>query len=279
VSEEAKGAGILGCLGVIFVVVILGMVFSLKIVGAGEIGVATNFGAINHDEKGPGVNIVLPFFTDVHTMDGRIQAIKFENLAAASKEYQDVFLTGTLNVHIKFDQAAELYQSVGDDYKDKLVIPYYTNIVKEIVPQYAIGEILPKREEIRKQTVERLQAKLAPYGIEVDDVALANINFNEGYNAAIQDKQVQELKVQTERNILEQKKIQKDQAIVQAQAEAQAQIERAKGEAEANRLISQSLTDNILRNRYIEKLADDVKVVFVPSDSNMFFDTKSVTNP
>lgn len=267
----------IGC-AVIAVVVIALAIFSIKFVGAGEIGVATNFGKVDTEEKGSGVNLVIPFFTDVVTMDGRVQGIPFEKLGAASKEYQDVFLTGVLNVHVQFDKAAELYRDVGLDYKEKLVIPFYANSVKEVVPQYAIGEVLPKREEIRRQTVERLQAKLSKYGIVVDDVALAQIDFNEQYNAAIQDKQVQELKVQTERNILEQKKIQKDQAIVAAQAEAQAQIERAKGESEANRLISQSLTDEILRNRYIEKLGPDVKVVLVPSDSNMFFNTDSLIN-
>lgn len=268
----------IGC-GIVAVILLALALFSVKFVGAGEIGVATNFGRVDTEEKGSGVNIVIPFFTDVVTMDGRVQGIPFENLAAASREYQDVFLTGVLNVTVQFDKAAELYRDVGLDYKEKIVVPFYTNIVKEVIPKYGIAEVLPKREEIRKETVVKLQAKLTPYGITVNDIALSNINFNEQYNAAIQDKQVQELRVQTERNILEQKRIQAEQAVVQAKADADSQVERAKGEAESNRLISQSLTEEILRNRYIEKLADDVKVVLVPSDSNMFFDVKSVTQP
>lgn len=267
----------IGC-AVIAVVVIALAIFSVKFVGAGEIGVATNFGKVDTEEKGSGVNLVIPFFTDVVTMDGRVQGIPFDHLGAASREYQDVFLTGVLNVHVQFDKAAELYRDVGLDYKEKLVVPFYANAVKEVVPQYAIGEVLPKREEIRQKTVVKLQEKLTKYGIIIDDVALSQIDFNEQYNAAIQDKQVQELKVQTERNILEQKKIQKDQAIVQAQAEAQAAIERARGEAEANKLVSQSLTEEILRNRYIDKLTGDIKVIMVPSDSNMFFNTDGLIN-
>lgn len=274
-----KTAGKLGCGVAIVILLLVAALFSLKFVGAGEIGIATNFGRVDNEEKGPGVNLVIPFFTDVVSMDGRIQGIPFENLAAASKEYQDVFLTGTLNVHVQFDKAAELYQTVGLDYKEKLVVPFYTNIVKEVVPQYLITEILPKREEIRRQAVERLSAKLAPYGIVVDDVALANVNFNEEYNKAIQDKQIQELRVQTERNILAQKEITRQQAVIDAKAQAEAQIERAKGEAEANRLISQSLTAEILQNRYIEKLSDKIQVILVPSGGNFLFDTKGLVNP
>lgn len=268
--------GGIGCLVIIAVVGLLALLFSFKFVDAGEIGIATNFGKVDTNEKGPGPNVVVPFFTDVVTMDGRIQGIPFENLAAASIEYQDVFLTGTLNVHLEFDKAAELYQQVGLDYKEKLITPFFANTIKEIVPTYAIGDVLPKREEIRRLTVERLRTKLAPYGIVVDDVALAQINFNEEYNAAIRDKQVQELRVQTERNILAQKRIQKEQAVVEAEAQADAQVARAKGEAESNRLIDASLTEKILQNRYIEKLSDKVQVMLVPSGGNFLFDTKGL---
>ena len=273
-SNMKPRTGALGCLMVVVgVFLLLTFLSSVKFVGPGEIGIATNFGRVDTDERGSGVNLVVPFFTDVIAMDGRVQGIPFDKLGAASKEYQDVFLTGVLNVHVAFDKAAELYRDVGLDYKEKLIIPFYANSVKEVVPQYAIGEVLPKREEIRKKTVDILQTKLAPYGIVVDDVALSQIDFNEQYNAAIQDKQVQELKVQTERNILEQKRIQKDQAIVQAEAEAAAAVKRAEGEAQANKLIAASLTEEVLRSRYIDKLTGDIKVIMVPSDSNMFFNT------
>lgn len=270
-SDDKIGAA-LGCAALVLVIGVLGVIFSLRIVSAGEIGVAVSGGKVDLEERGPGFNFVMPFVSDVVSMDGRVQAVTFEKLAAASKEYQDVFLTGTLNIHVQFDKAAELYQNVGPDYVSKIVVPYYTNIVKEIVPQFSISEILPKRELIRSLTVTKLQEKLTQYGIIVDDVALANVDFNENYNAAIQDKQVQELRVQTEQNILAQKQIQKQQLIVQAQADAQAQIERAKGESEANRLISQSLTTEILQNRYIEKLASNIQVMVLPNSGNFLFD-------
>lgn len=274
-----KIMGGLGCGVLIFVLFVVGFLFSFQVVNPGEVGVVVTTGKADNEEKAPGISFVVPFISDVISVDTRIQGIPFEKLGAASKEYQDVFLTGTLNVHVQPDRASELYQQVGLDYKDKLVIPFYANIVKEIVPQYPISEVLPKREEIRRLTVEKLQAKLSPYGIIVDDVALTQIDFNEQYNAAIQDKQVQQLRVETERNILEQKKIQKQQQIVQAEADAEVQIEKARGEAESNRLISESLTEEILQNRYIEKLSDNIQVMMVPGGGEFIFDTKGLINP
>lgn len=278
--KEYKNGRSLAIVGSIVAIVVFLLISSIKVVGAGEIGIVKHFGAVESNERGPGVNLVMPFLTDITNVDGRVQGISFDKLAAASKEYQDVFLTGTLNIHVNPDSAAELYQSVGLDYKDKLVVPFYTNIVKEIVPQFGIADILPHREQIRQLTVAKLREKLAPYGITVDDVALANVDFNEKYNEAIQNKQVQELQVQTEKNILAQKSIKAEQAVTEAQGQANATIERAKGEAEANRLVAQSLTQPILINRYIEKLNPDVKVMLVPQGQQFLLNLdQMLTNP
>lgn len=266
---------LIGVLSVLALVAFLAL-SSIKVIGAGEIGVVKHFGAIESTERSPGINFVMPFLTDIVNVDGRIQGIGFENIAAASREYQDVFLTGTLNVHVNQNSAAELYQTVGLDYKEKLVIPFYTNIIKEIVPQFGISEILPKREEIRRLTVDKLRLKLEPYGIVIDDVALSNVNFNENYNNAIQDKQIQELRIQTERNILSQKEIVAQQAQIAAKGEANAAIERAKGVAEANNLISRSLNDTILLNNYIDKISDKVQVMLVPGGQDFLLDLKGL---
>ena len=68
----------------------------------------------------------------------------------------------------------------------------------------------------------------------------------------------------------EQVSIEYDWKLVQAQKEAEKQIIEAEGKAQANRILSASLTDNILRDKGIEatsKLADspNTKVVVVGS--------------
>jgi regulator of protease activity HflC (stomatin/prohibitin superfamily) len=240
---------------------------AVRVVPAGSVGVVKHWGAVDSNEIGPGISLVLPFATDIVVVDTRVQGIKFEKLGAASREYQDVFLTGTLNVHVDPHGAAELYQNIGLDYSEKVVVPFYSNIVKEIVPRFGIAEVLPQRENIRIQTVQKLAEKLNPLGIIVDDVALSNVDFNDEYSAAIKDKQVQELKIATERNILEQKKVIAEQAAAEAHGQAEAQVERARGEAESNRLVGASLTQAILNNRYIEKLGDKVQVIYLPTDT------------
>lgn len=257
--------GSAGTIPVGFVMVLIALVLGgVRIVPPGTVGVVITAGVVNNDERQPGISWVMPFIDDIKTFDVRVQAFHFENVGAASREYQDVFLTGTVNYHIDQNGAAELYQQVGDDYAQKLIVPFFNDLVKEVVPQYGVAEVLPKREEIRTRAVELLREKMAPYGITIDDIALSQIDFNSEYNLAIQNKQIQELQIQTERNILQQKQVQAEQAKAQAKGEADAQIERAKGEAEANRLVSESLTQNILTQMAIDKFNPNVKIILMP---------------
>lgn len=252
----------------VVLLVALGGALSAVIVPAGHVGVVQEFGRVSNDELAPGLHFRAPFVNSVQMVDTRVQGIHFESLAAASREYQDVILAGTLNVHVDPARASELFQNVGLDYSAKIVVPFYGNLVKEVIPQYGIAEVLPNRETIRSQTVERLSAKLATYGIIVDDVAIENIAFSEAYTTAIEEKQVQEQRVQTERQILEQRRLQAEQAIVQAE-----------GQAEANRLLTESLTDLLIQYTAINKLNPNVQVILVPDNGTFLINPDSFRSP
>lgn len=243
-----------------------------RIIPAGYVGVVTWFGEVENRTLQPGLQFVTPMAEGIIEVETRVRGIGFENLAAASSEYQDVLITGTLNIHIDAEGADELYQNVGLDYEGKVVTPFLATIVKEIVPEYDIDEILLKREEIRTRAVERLNAQLLQYHIVVDDLAFAQIAFSEAYTTAIEDKQVQEQRVLTERQILEQRRAQADQARVTAEGEADANIERARGQAEANRLLAESLSEALIRWESLQKLNPNIKIALVPAGDGFILD-------
>ena len=114
----------------------------------------------------------------------------------------------------------------------------FTDIIKEIVPQYAVTDILGKRDEIRSKTKELLAKNLSRYGITVDDVYLTQIAFSPEYTAAIEAKQVAAQQVEQQRQILEQKRVQADQAEAEALGRARAVVAEADGQAAANRKLA-----------------------------------------
>lgn len=282
-----------GRIGVGVVLVVLGVFATfLHPIQAGYVGVVTSFGKVQTETLKPGLNLVVPILNSVTDVDTRVRGIPFgqdpnARFGAASIEYQDVFLTGTLNIHVDQNKAVDLYQNVGLDYDAKLVIPFFSTAIKEVVPQYKIGDILAKRELIRQQAVEKLSAKLAPYGISVDDVAIANIDFSEQYKAAIEAKQVAEQQVQTEQQILAQKRIQADQAKVTAQGQADSRVIAAQGNADAalieadaqakvNKTIAASLDESVLRYALINRLAPTIQTMILPDGQSFILDPKAL---
>jgi regulator of protease activity HflC (stomatin/prohibitin superfamily) len=263
--------------GVTFALLVVSLGF--RIVPAGYVGVVTWFGQVEERVLQPGLVLLVPVAESIVEVETRVRATNFENLAAASAEYQDVLITGTLNTHVDGPEANNLYQDVGLDYDVKIVTPFLYTIIKEIVPEYEIDTILLHREEIRTRAAVRLNEKLVPYHIIVDDLAFAQIAFSPEYTAAIEDKQVQEQRVLTERQILEQKRIQAEQAVATARGEAEAITERARGQAEANRLLAESLSPTLIQWQAVQRLNDKIQVMLVPSDNNFLLDLRTLIPP
>ncbi len=273
-------------------------------VPAGSRGVAVMWGGQVEDRQvSEGLAFKLPFIENIIFVDVRVQAHEFKGIDAASKEMQTVKLTG--NVNWKFDPAYvnKIYQGIGasKDFVDKILDKSLQDFLKEVTPRYSITDILPKRSEIRAEAVKVLSESLRRYNIIIDDIYIADIQFSAEYMAAIEKQQVAERQVTTERNILEQFKIQAEQtntkavgaananattaegqkraAITQAEGERQAMMTKAEGEAQAiltvanaqakaNETVNKTLTDQIIRYALTQKLGDDIKVVILPSGQN-----------
>ena len=199
----------------------------------GNVGVVTNFGSVQSGTLEPGLHIVVPIVQHVAIIDTRVQPHQFQEIDAASAEYQTVKLTGVMNYHVDGQFASDLYQRVGTDFASKVIDPAFNDFIKTVVPEYKVDAILGARDEIRQKAKDALAANLAQYHIVVDDIYIANIAFSDAFQQAIEAKQVAQQQVQTEQQILAQKKIQADQAVAQAQGQADSNVKLAEGQAAA----------------------------------------------
>ena len=245
-------------------------------VPAGHRGVVTRFGSVQDRVLAEGLNFVIPFAERAILVDVRVQPHNFRAIEAASLEYQTVRLTGTMNFHLDPAFVNDLYQRVGLDFADKVIDPAFEDFIKEVMPSYPIVEILPKRDEIRRRAVGKLAENLGRYHIIIDDIYIANIAFSTQYSQAIEDKQTQQQRVETERQILAQREIQAQQLVAQAKGEADSAVVRAVGQAEANRQLAASLSPEVIQWEYVRKLTDKVQVMLVPSGQGFLFDTRGL---
>jgi regulator of protease activity HflC (stomatin/prohibitin superfamily) len=259
------------------VLIVIGFAAPFVEVPAGNVGVVMNFGQVQEGTLQPGLHVVTPIVQSVALVDTRVQPHQFQEIDAASKEYQTVKLTGTMNYHVDGQFASDLYQRVGTEFASRVIDPAFNDYIKTVVPNYAVDDILGKRDEIRTQAKTALSENLAQYHIIVDDIYIANISFSPEFQAAIESKQVAQQQVQTEQQVLAQKEIQAQQVVVAAQGQADAQVVTAKAQAEANRQLAASLSDPVLQYQLINKLSDKINVMLVPSGNGFILDLKSLT--
>jgi regulator of protease activity HflC (stomatin/prohibitin superfamily) len=242
-------------LGIIILIVIILFVGwgTFVIVPAGHRGVVLWWGSVEKRIMGEGLNFIVPIAERVIKVDVKVQPHPFREIDASSKEYQNVKMTGMMNFHIDPAYVNDLYQKVGLDFADKVIDPAFNDFVKEVVPTYPIGEILPKREEIRKRAMTKLGENLERYHIIVDDIYFANIRFSPEYEGAIEAKQVAQQQVETQKQVLAQREIEAQQKVATAKGEAESILVVAQGQAKANDALSRSITPILVQYKGIEK--------------------------
>jgi len=248
-APKPRNVGIVAVLVVLFII----LWGTFVIVPAGSRGVVLWWGSVEQRIMGEGLNFKVPITETVIKVDVRVQPHPFKEIDASSKEYQIVKMTGMMNFHIDPSFVNDLYQKVGLDFADKVIDPAFNDFVKEVVPTYPIGEILPKREEIRQTAMAKLGNNLSRYHIIVDDIYFANIRFSPEYERAIEAKQVAQQQVETQKQILAQREIEAQQKVATAKGEAESILVVAQGQAKANEILSRAITPILVSYKSVER--------------------------
>lgn len=222
---------------------LLGIFKPFTIIKAGDRGVIMRFGKVQEAILDEGLHPIIPVVNTVKSLTVRVQKNDID-AEASSKDLQDIKTQVALNWHIDPLKVNRVFQRVGDEDQIvfRIITPAVAEIVKAATAQKNAEEIITKRKEIKQQIDEELKERLDDYGILVDDVSLVNVSFSPEFARAIEAKQ-----------IAEQQAKQADFEALKAEKTAQAEINRAKGQAEAQRLQKLTLTPALLQKEAINK--------------------------
>lgn len=211
-------------------VVVILLMLCIRVVGVGEVGVKTRFGKVI-SQHNSGILIKMPWPIDrLYKFDIKTQKDQAD-VAAASSDLQDVNATIVTNYHIDNTKVGNLFSTVGTDYKDRIIDPAIQESFKATTAQYAVGDLVTRRPELKSKSLSALKSRLAVRGIVVEDISITNLAFSPSFTRAIEQKQVAEQQAQQARFNLE-----------KAQIDAQAQATQ-----------KESLTPEILQKMAIEK--------------------------
>jgi regulator of protease activity HflC (stomatin/prohibitin superfamily) len=145
------------------------------------------------------------------------------------------------------------YQS-QDDFRTKVIEQDIRSVPRDIPGKYTTIQMLTDRAGVANDIKDALEEDWADKGIHIDDVSLQEIRYSDAVKKRFEDAQ----NAQTE--------VVKAQAeLDKAKIDAQQQVVVAKAQADANNLLSKSLTPQIIQQRYIDMLSK-ANTIVVPQD-------------
>lgn len=190
-------------------------------IGAGQRGVVLNFGAVQDRVLNEGLHFKIPIMQKVVMMDVRVQKAQTD-ASSASSDLQDVTLSVALNYHIVPDKANFVYQTIGIEFKDRIIDPAIQEVTKAVSAKYSAEELITKRPAVSTAMKEALSEKLMASNIAVDAVSIVTFSFSKVFMDAIEAKQTAEQHALKAKRDLDRIKIEAEQTIAAATAEAEA---------------------------------------------------------
>ena len=220
----------------------------------------------------PGVHFKSPF-ADALSYDIRNQQVNFtgdgsaEDASGPQITVQDAEgVTANVDIAVRYsivpDSVTDIYSEYGD--QESFVVKFIDNdiraAVRTIPSTYGTLDFLNSRAEIEQGINDYLTERWAEAGVQVEGVSLQEIRYSDEVKARFDEAQSARIEVEKAEANLEASKV-----------NSQAQIADAEAKAEANRLLAQSLTPEVLQQNYYDTLrsvGENGNLVIVPEGAD-----------
>jgi len=209
-------------------------------IGAGERGIVLNFGAVRPVVLGEGLHFRIPLMQQIVRMDVKVQKATTD-VTASSSNLQEVSSTVAINYHVIPDKANVVYQTIGLEFKERIIDPAVQEVVKAVSARYSAEDLITKRSLVSDAMKSTLTERLLANNIAVDAFSIVGFSFSKIYMEAIESKQTAEQLAMKAQRDLERIKIEGEQKITSAKAEA-----------EALRLQRENISTDLIELRKIE---------------------------
>lgn len=239
-----------------------------------------NVGVIYSPFKGVS-DITLPegfhtkgFFDKVYPISTEVQTKVISGIYGQTKDAQ--YLTMSIDVKYRVNSANAFnvfrqFRTLNEVDKN-LIAPLVQRSVEAVTTKYGIIEFLgEKRNEAYTEIEEQLRQRLAANDIDLHSITLSDTDAGEEIEKAIEEEAVARKKVETAQQERERAKIESEQRVIEAEAnkkkaeveaetqlvkaraDAEASLVKAQAETEAYKILTEQLTDELIKKMWIDK--------------------------
>ena len=229
-SQSSQGLfSIVG--GAIVALLILVAFNCFIIINPGQAGVLSVLGEAQEPPLLEGLHFRPPFISFVDIYDVTVQ--KFEVPAESlTKDLQDLNARFAINFRLDPQDIVEIRRKQGtlENIVAKIIAPQTQESFKIAAALRNVEEAITQRNQLKQDFDNALSSRLEKYGIIVLDTSVVDLSFSEQFAKAVEEKQIAEQKARKAVYIAS-----------EAEQKALAEINRAKGKAEAQKLLAETL--------------------------------------
>lgn len=166
-----------------------------------------------------------------------------------------------VNYSLDPSKAIDIYRDYGtqENFVKSIAAVDARSVPREISGQFDTITLLTDRGQYTKAIQDELASRWEKYGLVIEQVSIQEIRYPESVTSKYAEAQ---------QALIDKEKAQNQQET--AKVEAETKKITAQGEADANAILTQSLTDEVLQQRYIEALKEigaNGNLVVVPEGS------------
>ncbi len=248
----------------VFILIVLVILISKSAItiDSGEAGVLykTFGGGVVTDEPplGEGFHIVAPW-NKVFVYEVRQQEV-YEKMKVLSSNGLDIQLEASTWFQPKYESLGKLHQEKSEMYKERILLPAIRSAARSVVGRYTPEQLYSsKRDAIQAEIYEETKKIVDGQYIQLNEILVRDVTLPATIKEAIERKLKQE-----------QESLEYEFRLVTATKEAEKVRIEAQGKADANRILSASLTDKILEDKGIDATLElakspNTKIVVVGS--------------
>jgi len=213
---------------------------SCAIVRPGEVAVKQRLGKVGEKTIGEGPVAFNPFITQIVKMPIRTTNLEVK-LSLPSKEGLNVAAEISILYHIQQDKVPQLLKTVGQGY-EPIIRSVFRSSSADVCSKFPAKDMHSgKRSNIEEEIRLKMDSTLLEKGIVIESVLMKSISLPSGLYGSIEDR------LQAEQDALRMKFV-----LDQERLEAERKIIEAKGNRDAQIILSEGLTKEILQLKGIE---------------------------
>ena len=170
-----------------------------------------------------------------------------------------------VNYSLDPQAAQDLYEDYGtqENFVKSVCAVDIRAIPREVSGQFDTISILTARGDFTKAVQEALTEKWKAYGLNVEQVSIQNVVYPDSIKTKYAEATAAEIGKTTSMNQQEIAKVEADTKVIQAQ-----------GEADANQVLAESLSNEVLTSKYIDMLSKADSLTIVPDGSSPLINIK-----